>query len=376
MALYDGQRLCVGHIHVHPNSLPPVEERRPPGGAMGSWARSGCLAHVSFGALVTVQFLLPRLSEAFWLLEGLVRGPCHALRKIVDRQSRWRPREQRFESLDDASLQQAAQLADDLSSSCLQGLRHLEGPVFVTLLRAKAARVAVPDSPSSTDRDISSRGSSSSSSSSRRVLRDSGPSGFACTEVLHLVDVAPDDLLGLVDAAYPKLRKLVLLNLPAATPGLTVRAISSFITKAPNLEELQLDFQFFDPSTWDLDALEVFVDKVKAAPSKVTKLGMEWCRLGDAGVHRLCRALSRCPGSITELSLAHCELRDVSSICDLLATPGLALTRLDLSSNNLDDRQAVALAKVLPTSQLVELRLRDSHVSVALPVKTEWWWGC
>mmetsp|Transcript_25574 Transcript_25574/g.59543 ORF Transcript_25574/g.59543 Transcript_25574/m.59543 type:complete len:656 (-) Transcript_25574:39-2006(-) len=403
-ALHDGDRLCVGHIHVHPNSLPPRDERGP-GTPEGSWAKTGCLARVSFGALVTLQFHLPHLSEVFWLLEGLIGSSCHSLRKIVDRQSRWRPREQRFEGLDDASKRHAAKLAADFCNSSMRSLRHLEGPVFAVLLRARAAQQAVggaadaegatssaaATAPALVSSSSSSHRSSSSSSfcSSRScgngkrgtkeavLLGDTHHSGFDCTEVLHLVDVAPEDLQGLNLSVYPQLRKLVLLNLPPATPGVTVQAIASFLGKAPNLAELQLDFQFFDPSTWELDALQAFLDRVQAPNSKITKLAMEWCRLGDAGVQRVCRSLSRhTGGGLTELSLAHCEFRDVRSVCELLTTPGLKLKRLDLSSNSLDDRQAEKLAKALPSSSLEELRLRDSQVSLALPVKTEWWWGC
>lgn len=223
-------------------------------------------------------------------------------------------------------------------------------------------------------------------------------------ETLHLVDAVAGDLAGLWQSACVRLRKLALLNLPAAAPGRTVALITDFLPQAPNLSELQLDFQFFDPSAWDLEALEALVGKVQAAPSKVSKLMLDWCRLGDAGVECVCRAVSRhardvgesgasaasrsiSPSAsavdraaddagITELSLAHCELRSVDSICDMLETPGVALTKLDLSSNALDDRQAVRLAQALPCSKLKELRLRDSQISVPLPVKTEWFWGC
>lgn len=199
-------------------------------------------------------------------------------------------------------------------------------------------------------------------------------------EALHLVDANPSDLRGLWEPLCPNLLKLVLLNLPAATPGQTAKAVADFLPKAPNLKELQLDFQFFDPSAWELDDLEALIVQVQSPPSKVSKLILEWCRLGDAGVRCVCRVLSRHlrdnKSGVTELSLAHCELRDIDSICDMLETPGVSLTKLDISSNALDDQQAERLAQALPLSQVKELRLRDSQISAAFPVKTEWFWGC
>jgi hypothetical protein len=196
-------------------------------------------------------------------------------------------------------------------------------------------------------------------------------------EVAFLMDTTKEDLLGLWEPLYPKLHKLVLLNLPSVSPGLTASSVASFLHKAPQLTELQLDFQFFEPASWELDALELLVEHVQVPPSKVSKFILEWCRLGDAGVRRVCQTLARHPhGGVTELSLAHCEMRDVTSVCEMLATPGLSLTKLDLSSNTLDDCQAARLAKALPLSKVKELRLRDSQVSVPLPVKTEWFWGC
>merc|ERR1712176_7578 len=66
--------------------------------------------------------------------------------KIVDRQSRWRPREERFDSLRDADRDRAAELADSLGR-CLNSLRHLEGPVFVLLLRARGASATAVGQP-------------------------------------------------------------------------------------------------------------------------------------------------------------------------------------------------------------------------------------
>ena len=44
-----------------------------------------------------------------------------------------------------------------------------------------------------------------------------------------------------------------------------------------------------------------------------------------------------------ELSLAHCEVKDLSYVCEMLETPELALTSLDLSANSFgDDEGALA----------------------------------
>lgn len=357
-ALHDGKRLCLSHLNLHPNSLGHPDDRRDRG--FEDPRANGCLARVSLCALVSVQFHLPRLGEALWLLEGLAGSSCRSLRKIVDRQSRWRPREQRFENLDEFTKAKAGLLADDLGRS-LKSLKHLEGPVFSLLLRARAYRPEEPSPPP-----------------------DAGAAslGGRC-EALHLVDACAGDLQGLWEPLCPRLQKLVLLNLPAAAPGRTAAAVAAFLPKAPNLTELQLDFQFFDPNAWELEALEALVERVQAPPSKISKLMMEWCRLGDAGTRSVCQALARNVrklgtegGGVSELSLAHCELRDVGCICEMLETPGLPLTKLDLSSNALDDQQALRLAKALPLSKVKDLRLRDSLISVPLPVRTEWFWGC
>jgi len=397
--------LCVGHLHVHPNTVrdpvspsgtPPSETRSP-----HDDFNSGCLRRVSFGALVSVQFHLPRLSEVMWLLEGFAASRCHSLRKLVDRQSRWRPREQRFETLDEAGRARAAAVMDALGGSSLPSLRHLEGPVFSLLLRARGVAAAAPRggaevvdaaTAAAVARGVVTEEGAHLTEDALEPAMASGnapatppalapPPGGGLGERLetaHLVDSSPQDLLGLWEPLYPRLQKLVLLNLPATAPGRTAAAVAEFLPRAPALAELTLDFQFFDPAVWELDALEAFVECVQAPPSKVTKLMMEWCRLGDAGARCVCQALARhhSVGSVTELSLAHCELRDASSVCEMLETPGLPLTKLDLSSNSLDDRQACTLAKSLPHSKVKELRLRDSQISVQLPVKTEWFWGC
>ncbi len=44
-----------------------------------------------------------------------------------------------------------------------------------------------------------------------------------------------------------------------------------------------------------------------------------------------------------ELSLAHCELKDLSNVCEMLETPGLALTSLDLSANSFGDDEGGGL---------------------------------
>jgi hypothetical protein len=303
------------------------------------------------------------------------------LRKVVDRQSRWRPREQRFDSLDDQGKELAASLADGLGAS-LRSLRHVEGPIFPLLLRARAGRIMASTSVGGEDCGASSSSIAIPGASVDRWQPEVHGEPLSLggrAEVLHLVDVCPVDLRGLWEPLCPRLQKLVLLNLPASAPGRTASAVAAFLPKAPNLTDLQLDFQYFDPSAWDLEALDELVQCVQAEPSKVTKFALEWCRLGDAGVGCVCRTLARTSpscGGVTELSLAHCEMRDVGSVCEMLETPGLALTKLDLSSNGLDDSQAVRLAKALPLSQVKELKLRDSQISVPLPVKVEWFWGC
>lgn len=386
----DSRRLCVGHAHLHPNSLGPNE-------ALDSWSEigprsNGILERLSFRALVSTQFHLPRLQEAFWLLEVLTVSHCHSLRKLVDRQSRWRPREQRFETLDEAGLVRAAALVDALGG--LRSLRHLEGPMFSIILRACGQRTAkqqlevLPSGGAEAGPLLAPHAWLEEADHDRSpdptiTARASPPFGIEARgfgdklEVAYLMDTTKEDLLGFWEPIYPKLSKLVLLNLPATSPGLTARAVATFLPKVPNLTELQLDFAFFDPVSWDLGALELLLEQVQAQPSKVSKLFLEWCRLGDDGVRRVCETLSRYPaGAITELSLAHCEMRDVTTVCEMLETPDLSLTKLDLSSNTLDDCQAARLAKALPLSQVKELRLRDSQVSVPLPVKTEWFWGC
>ena len=59
------------------------------------------------------------------------------------------------------------------------------------------------------------------------------------------------------------------------------------------LEELQLDFQYFDPALWDLEALDALCCRVQQEPSKVSKLVLDWCRLGDSGARCVCLALAR-----------------------------------------------------------------------------------
>ena len=44
-----------------------------------------------------------------------------------------------------------------------------------------------------------------------------------------------------------------------------------------------------------------------------------------------------------ELSLAHCELKDLSHVCEMLETPELALTSLDLSANSFGDDEGGGL---------------------------------
>lgn len=59
-----------------------------------------------------------------------------------------------------------------------------------------------------------------------------------------------------------------------------------------------------------------------------TDLTIELCQLSED-----LRPLS----PAEELSLAHCELKDLSNVCEMLETPGLALTSLDLSANSFGD---------------------------------------
>eukprot|EP00811_Abedinium_folium_P033915 NODE_6843_length_1632_cov_9.301661.p1 GENE.NODE_6843_length_1632_cov_9.301661~~NODE_6843_length_1632_cov_9.301661.p1 ORF type:complete len:505 (-),score=151.58 NODE_6843_length_1632_cov_9.301661:118-1440(-) len=370
-ALFDGQRLRVGHLHVHPNSVAPAGPQCVQ--RFGSVKAGGCFARTSLVGLVSIEFYLPQLVSALWLLDGLARsGCCNSLRKIVDRQCRWLPRAYSLEDLCAIKQQRCAALGD-LLGGALPSLHTLEGPVFSPLLRARGVvrkRRETDDPQSDPQHDLA------------RPERQS----VGCNvQALHLLDVRPFDLFGLWEPMYTKLQKLILLNLPSTSPGDTTMSISKFLPKAPNLEELQLDFQYFPPSHWELEPLDELVTRVQQHPSKVKKLLLEWCRLGNSGVDCVCQALARNARppndageaeGITELSLAHCELQDILSICTMLSTPGLALTKLDLSSNGLDDSQASHLVEVLPASNIKELLLRDSHVSIPLPVKTEWFWGC
>eukprot|EP00812_Abedinium_dasypus_P009267 NODE_296_length_1691_cov_322.152200.p1 GENE.NODE_296_length_1691_cov_322.152200~~NODE_296_length_1691_cov_322.152200.p1 ORF type:complete len:496 (+),score=102.32 NODE_296_length_1691_cov_322.152200:3-1490(+) len=371
-ALHDGQRLRVGHLHVHPNSLAPAGPQCPL--PFGGPKSGGCFSRISFAGLVSVKFYLPHLISALWLLDGLARsGCCRSLRKIVDRQCRWLPRTDRLENLDGITQQRCAALAD-LLGTALPSLHTLEGPVFSLLLRARATVRRHKDA-ADPQADLASTAAPGADTQS-----------MGCrVEVLQLLDLCAVDLHGLWEPLYSKLQRLILLNLPSPAPGETTMAVSKFLPKAPNLEELQLDFQYFDPSLWELEPLDELVSIVQKRPSKIRKLVLEWCRLGDAGVDCVCQALARhtrqpdgiseTGGGVEELSLAHCELRDTSSVCALLATPGLALTKLDISSNGLGDCQARRLAEVLPVSNVKELLLRDSQVSIPLPVKTKWFWG-
>lgn len=370
-ALHDMSRLRVGHVHLHPNSLGSLESHRDRG--FRNLPTSSCLTRISLVNLISVQFHLPCLTSALWLLEGLATSRCYSLRKIVDRQSRWRPRQQQLENLDVRVRMNVADLSDELGHSLLS-LRHLEGPVFSTVLRARSSSAPVvnPDNSSVT-----------SCNDSDRTKRQSYFSLGSRVEVLHLSDVCVSDLLGLWEPSYSCLQKLILLQLPASAPGRTVETLADFLPKAPNLNELQLDFQYFNPQHWDLKSLELLMARIQLPPSKVEKLNLEWCRLGDAGVRSICHTLSeytRAPdapsGGVTDLSLAHCDLKDISSVCRMLRTPGLTLTKLDLSSNDLSDSQADQLAMALLVSKVKDLRLRDSQISTPLPVKTEWFWGC
>ncbi|CAK9009796.1 unnamed protein product [Durusdinium trenchii] len=389
--------LHVSHLSLHPNSL-TLEGQR----ALEQRALRGCLMKIALDRLLSVQFHMPRLPDVLALLEALARSPCRCLRKIVDRQSRWRPRELQFEQMEEEQRRSAAEVAELLNE--LPHLQHLEGPVFSVLLRARRhASEATPTSGGQTPLCsgveqgrlngicVQSAFGSPCSSCSRGCAGALGER----LRVLHLVDLCAGDLFGLLPSGAegsssttpssatptpfcPSLQKLLLLNLPSAAPGLTAQVICKFLPQAPELKELQLDFQYFDPALWDLESLEALVARVQAAPSKITKLVLDWCRLGDAGVRCVCAALARHArqrGEEAELSLAHCELKDLSHVCEMLETPGLALTSLDLSANSFGDEEGLKLAKSLPLSTIKELRLRDSQVSARMPVKTKWSWS-
>merc|ERR1719217_460280 len=89
---------------------------------------------------------------------------------------------------------------------------------------------------------------------------------------------------------------------------------------------------------------------------------MEWCRLGDAGCAAVCTALQRNPkGSVTELSLAHCELRDVAPLAELLRSTH-SLTKLDLSGNLLDDKAVEILAAALHELEAMDREEEEKDV--------------
>ncbi|CAJ1448212.1 unnamed protein product [Effrenium voratum] len=380
--LRHNEQLHVSHLSLHPNSL-----------KLGERPLTGCLTNVVLERIVSVQFHMPRLLDVLALLEGLTGSSCRCLRKIADRQSRWRPRELRFESMEEEQRAQAAKVTEMLNA--LPSLQHLEGPVFSVLLRAR--RHAVTEREAVEDGERSSEAGDPCATAPGTAAPQLGESQLASRlRVLHLIDLCAADLFGLFPSgsgpqgacastapSCPNLQKLLLLNLPAAAPGLTVQVISKFLPLAPDLKELQLDFQYFDPAFWDQEALEALITKVQAPPSKIRKLVLDWCRLGDAGVRCVCAAVARhCgtdpakSGSVRELSLAHCELKDLAPVCEMLETPGCPLTCLDLSANGFGDEEAVKLAKSLPLSKVKELRLRDSQVSERMPVKTKWSWSC
>lgn len=121
--LSEQKKLRVSHLSLHPNSLMlegdhSMHSLRP--------ALTGCLTKVTLDSLVSVQFHMPRLLDVLALLEGFACSSCRCLRKVVDRQSRWRPRELRFELMEEDQRLYAATVADLLGS--LPALQHLEGP--------------------------------------------------------------------------------------------------------------------------------------------------------------------------------------------------------------------------------------------------------
>ncbi|CAL1133204.1 unnamed protein product [Cladocopium goreaui] len=382
--LAESGRLHVSHVSLHPNSLTLEVPEKSAGPAL-----RGCLMKISLDRLLSVQFHMPRLPDVLALLEGLALSSCRSLRKIVDRQSRWRPRELQFEQMEEEQRRSAARVTELLQpgfGNQLPNLQHLEGSVFSLLLRARQHSFPADQSKGAASPDVAGVAGIAGVAPALEAVDGIG----ARLQVLHLVDLYAADLLGLLPSgtegamsssapSCPKLQKLFLLNLPSAHPGLTAKVICKFLPQAPELKELQLDFQYFDPALWDLEALEALIARVQAEPSKVSKLILDWCRLGDAGVKCVCTALARhvrANAGVKELSLAHCELKDLSHVCEMLETPQLALTSLDLSANSFGDDEGVKLAKSLPFSSIKELRLRDSQVSERMPVKTKWSWGC
>lgn len=377
--LAESGRLHVSHVSLHPNSLTLEVPEKSAGPAL-----RGCLMKISLDRLLSVQFHMPRLPDVLALLEGLALSSCRSLRKIVDRQSRWRPRELQFEQMEEEQRRSAARVTELLNQ--LPNLQHLEGSVFSLLLRARQHSFPADQSKGVASPDVAGVAGVAGVAPALEAVDGIG----ARLQVLHLVDLYAADLLGLLPSgtegamsssapSCPKLQKLFLLNLPSAHPGLTAKVICKFLPQAPELKELQLDFQYFDPALWDLEALEALIARVQAEPSKVSKLILDWCRLGDAGVKCVCAALARhvrANAGVKELSLAHCELKDLSHVCEMLETPQLALTSLDLSANSFGDDEGVKLAKSLPFSSIKELRLRDSQVSERMPVKTKWSWAC
>eukprot|EP00913_Durusdinium_trenchii_P010159 g9526.t1 len=195
--------LHVSHLSLHPNSL-TLEGQR----ALEQRALRGCLMKIALDRLLSVQFHMPRLPDVLALLEALARSPCRCLRKIVDRQSRWRPRELQFEQMEEkggTESSDSGSVAELLNE--LPHLQHLEGPVFSVLLRA------------------------------RRHASEATPTSGGQTPLSQV--------------------------------------ICKFLPQAPELKELQLDFQYFDPALWDLESLEALVARVQAAPSKITKLVLD-----------------------------------------------------------------------------------------------------
>eukprot|EP00439_Symbiodinium_sp_Y106_P043149 s5591_g5.t1 len=281
--LSEQKKLRVSHLSLHPNSLMlegdhSMHSLRP--------TLTGCLTKVTLDSLVSVQFHMPRLLDVLALLEGFAGSSCRSLRKVVDRQSRWRPRELRFELMEEDQRLYAAEVADLLGSL----------PEATTL--ASSAQ----------DRGEPKAQSMPAASSTRApCLPIVGHHVGSGLRVLHLVDLCAADLGGLLphgaipegssqdstaNPSCPHLHKLLLLNLPAAAPGLTVQVVEKFLPHAPDLKELQLDFQYFDPGFWDLEALEALIARIQVT-SKISKLVLDWCRLGDAGVRCVCAALAK-----------------------------------------------------------------------------------
>lgn len=360
-------RLC--HVNVHPNSH-----------SLGN----AILSKVHWPTLQSIAFYLPQVSEALDFLDALSQGPVACLQRIVDKQSRWTPRELPHASSTawtEDLCPRFARLTEQFGRNA-KSLRHLEGPIFTLVWRA-THRISglAEDLSKGTDSPMPARDDSRSNDAlvlSPTNTNDCTDARHVATfferlETIHLMEADPFALGG-VPCMLTNLTRLVLLNLPKdPTPNEVLEMVASVPKRAPRLSHLQIDFAYFSPSLWDLDRLELTLEQIASLPT-LKSLILDWSRLGDQGCERVCRALTH-NHSVTELSMAHCELRQAGPLAALLRA-SQSLKTIDLSANNLDDKGAQILAEAMSQSSLRECRMRDSHVSLPLPVKTEWYWGC